>query len=61
MALTSKDPHNAREIAATVILAARIVRRQERGKPTKRLENRVDRIREDAQKREDAKKNQRKK
>ncbi|MET7746321.1 hypothetical protein [Streptomyces sp. NPDC005385] len=55
MALTNKDPHNARELAKTVILAARIVRRQERGKPTKRLENRVDRIREDAQKREDAK------
>lgn len=55
MALTNKDPHNARELAATVLLAARIVRRQERGKPTKRLEARVDRIREDAQKREDAK------
>ncbi|MEV5792656.1 hypothetical protein [Streptomyces sp. NPDC052192] len=54
MALTNKDPHNARELAATVILAARIVRRQERGKPTKRLEQRVERIREDAQKREDS-------
>lgn len=54
MALTSKDPHNAREIAATVILGARILRRQDRGKPTKRLENRVDAIREKAQKREDS-------
>ncbi|MEU0783264.1 hypothetical protein ABZ341_17035 [Streptomyces sp. NPDC006173] len=54
MALTNKDPHNARELAATVILAARIVRRQERGKSTKRLEQRVERIREDAQKREDS-------
>ncbi|MFE2828459.1 hypothetical protein [Streptomyces fagopyri] len=58
MALTSKDPHNARELAATVLLGARILRRQDRGKPTKRLENRVERIREKAQAREDAKRKQ---
>jgi hypothetical protein len=53
VALTDKDPHNARELAAVVLLGVRIERRQARGKSTKRLENRVDRIREDAQKRED--------
>jgi len=55
MALTSKDPHNARELAAVLLLGARIRRREARGKSTKRLENRVDRIREQAQKREDKK------
>jgi len=55
VALTSKDPHNARELAAVLLLGARIQRRQARGKSTKRLENRVDRIREEAQKREDGK------
>lgn len=55
MALTSKDPHNARELAAVLLIGARIQRRQARGKKTKALENRVDRIRETAQAREDAK------
>ncbi|MGW0647876.1 hypothetical protein ACWD4T_03570 [Streptomyces umbrinus] len=58
MAATSKDPHNVRELAAVVLLGARIERRKALGKKakgTKRLENRVDRIREEAQKREDAK------
>ncbi|MFD9398321.1 hypothetical protein ACFWA4_05810 [Streptomyces sp. NPDC060011] len=55
MALTDKDPHSATELLKVVALGARIVHRQARGKPTKRLENRVDRIREDAQKREDGK------
>lgn len=53
MAATRHDPHNLRELAATVVLGYRIVRRQEKGKSTKRLENRVDRIREQAQARED--------
>ncbi|GAA5033079.1 hypothetical protein [Streptomyces siamensis] len=55
MALTDKDPHNARELASVLILGARIRRREARGKSTKRLDARVDRIREEAQKREDAK------
>ncbi|MFF4347547.1 hypothetical protein [Streptomyces sp. NPDC001530] len=55
MALTNKDPHNAREMAAVLLLGARIQRRQARGKSVKRLENRVDRIRTEAQKREDGK------
>lgn len=55
MALTNKDPHNLRELAQTIALGARIVRREKRGKPTKRLEKRVDLIREQAQAREDAK------
>ena len=55
MAATSKDPHNNREIASVVLLGARIAWREARGKPTKRLENRVDRIREQAQKREGTK------
>ena len=54
MALTDKDPHNAREMAQAIVLAARIVHRQSRGKSTARLENKADRIREKAQEREDA-------
>lgn len=53
MALTNRDPHNARELAAVILLGVRIERRQAQGKSVKRLENRVERIREDAQKRED--------
>ncbi|MEV8031402.1 hypothetical protein [Streptomyces sp. NPDC086182] len=52
MAFTSKDPHTAAEILKVIALGVRIERRQARGKPVKRLENRVERIREDAQKRE---------
>lgn len=55
MALTSKDPHNARELAAVLMLGARIQRREARGKSVKALENRVTKIRETAQAREDAK------
>jgi hypothetical protein len=55
MAATSKDPHNNREIARVIRLGARIAWREARGKPTKRLNNEVDRIRERAQAREDAK------
>ncbi|QJS13201.1 hypothetical protein HKX69_29945 [Streptomyces argyrophyllae] len=53
MAATPHDPHNLRELAATVVLGVRIDRRRARGKSTKALENRVDRIREEAQQRED--------
>lgn len=55
MAFTSKDPHSAAELARVILLGARIRRREARGKSTKRLEKRVDRIRKDAQKREDGK------
>ncbi|WP_167459124.1 MULTISPECIES: hypothetical protein [Streptomyces] len=55
MAFTDKDPHNVGEILRVVALGARIQRRQARGKSVKALENRVDRIREQAQKREDGK------
>ncbi|MEV6833619.1 hypothetical protein AB0N17_03650 [Streptomyces sp. NPDC051133] len=53
MALTDKDPHNISEIARTVALGYRIVRRQQKGKGTARLEKRVEAIREKAQARED--------
>lgn len=53
MALTDKDPHTAGEILRVVALGVRIERRKARGKPVKALENRVERIRKDAQKRED--------
>ncbi|MER6064844.1 hypothetical protein ABT167_27455 [Streptomyces sp. NPDC001792] len=54
MPVSKHDPHNFRELAETVVLGFRIARRQERGKPTKALENRADRIRAKAQEREDA-------
>ncbi|MGW3813445.1 hypothetical protein [Streptomyces sp. NPDC005046] len=57
MALTSKDPHNARELAAVILLGARIQRRQARGKPVKALENRVDAIRASAEERENGRRN----
>jgi hypothetical protein len=55
MAVAKHDPHNARELARVLLLGARITRREARGKPTKRLENEVERIRQSAQAREDAK------
>ncbi|MFE9765101.1 hypothetical protein ACFYPC_11300 [Streptomyces sp. NPDC005808] len=55
MPVSKHDPHNARELAKVLLLGARIQRRESRGKPTKRLENRVDKIRTEAQAREDAK------
>lgn len=55
MAATSKDPHSVGELLKVVALGARIQHRQARGKPVKRLENRVERIREKAQEREDGK------
>ncbi|MCT7353604.1 hypothetical protein N4P33_15690 [Streptomyces sp. 15-116A] len=56
MAFTSKDPHNLGELARVVALGARIQRRKARGKGTKRLENRVEKIREQALAREAAEK-----
>ncbi|MET8134678.1 hypothetical protein ABZV24_22445 [Streptomyces sp. NPDC005251] len=61
MALTGKDPHSAGEILRVVALGVRIERRKARGKPVKALENRVERIRETAQKREDQRGKSRKK
>ncbi|MPY37272.1 hypothetical protein FNH09_40525 [Streptomyces adustus] len=61
MAATSEDPHSLGELARVVVLGARIVRRQERGKPTARLEARVDRIRAQAEAREAARAKARKK
>ena len=61
MPASKHDPHNLRELAATVVIGYRIARREEKGKPTGRLERRADRIREEAQAREDAKAKARKK
>ncbi|MEW2253713.1 hypothetical protein [Streptomyces sp. NPDC047869] len=61
MPASKHDPHNLRELAATVVIGYRIARREEKGKPTKALENRAARIREKAQEREDAKAKARKK
>ncbi|MFI6488269.1 hypothetical protein [Streptomyces sp. NPDC050564] len=55
MPVSKHDPHNARELASVLILGARIQRRKNRGKSVKALEKRVDRIREQAQKRENGK------
>jgi hypothetical protein len=55
MALTDRDPHNLRETAATIALSVKAVRREARGKSTRAIENRIERIREKAQEREDAK------
>lgn len=52
MAFTSKDPHSLSELARVVALGVRIERRKARGKGVKRLEQRVDRIREQAEERE---------
>lgn len=54
MAVSKHDPHNARELAAVVALGLRIERRRAYGKSTKSLERQVERIREKAQAREDA-------
>ncbi|MFE4697171.1 hypothetical protein ACFRIC_08775 [Streptomyces sp. NPDC056738] len=61
MAFTDKDPHSAGEILRVVALGIRIERRKARGKPVKALENRAERIRETAQKREDQRGKSRKK
>ncbi|MEU0253301.1 hypothetical protein ABZ299_12495 [Streptomyces sp. NPDC006184] len=52
MPASQHDPHSLTEVARTVVLGYRIVRRQEKGKPTGRLEREVDRIREKAEQRE---------
>lgn len=52
MALSDRDPHNARELAKVLALGLRIERRRAYGKPTKALENRVEKIREQAEQRE---------
>ncbi|MBY8888042.1 hypothetical protein K7472_24840 [Streptomyces sp. PTM05] len=54
MALTDRDPHNARETARVIYLAAKAVRLEARGKSTRAIEREIDRIRETAQAREDA-------
>ncbi|MEV8036742.1 hypothetical protein [Streptomyces sp. NPDC086182] len=53
MPVSKHDPHNARELAKVLLLGVRIEHRRQRGKPVKALENRVERIRDNAQKRED--------
>ncbi|MDI3389644.1 hypothetical protein QIS99_26155 [Streptomyces sp. B-S-A8] len=55
MALTNKDPHNAREVARVLYLSGKAMRRQSRGKSIKAIENEIEAIRETAQAREDAK------
>ncbi|MEF9903687.1 hypothetical protein [Streptomyces sp. P9-A2] len=56
MPATNHDPHTWGELARVVALGAQIQRRKAQGKGTKRLEARVDEIREKAQAREDARK-----
>ncbi|MCX4669977.1 hypothetical protein OG453_25360 [Streptomyces sp. NBC_01381] len=55
MALSDKDPYNAREGARIIVLAARAARLEGRGKSNKRVLQQAARIRELAQEREDAK------
>jgi len=57
MALTSKDPYTVRETARIIAIGIRIARRQELGKPTRALEREADRIREQAEQREAARRN----
>lgn len=54
MALSKHDPYNARELAQIILIGIKVTRAEERGRPTKALEKRADRIREKAQAREDA-------
>ncbi|MFI2202682.1 hypothetical protein ACH47Z_18255 [Streptomyces sp. NPDC020192] len=54
MPVSKHDPYNAREIARIIALGIRIERRRAYGKPTAALERQADQIRENAQKREDA-------
>lgn len=54
MALTNKDPHNARETLRVIRLSVKAVRREGHGKSITAIENEIDRIREAAQAREDA-------
>ncbi|MDD9378903.1 hypothetical protein M8Z33_20010 [Streptomyces sp. ZAF1911] len=59
-AITDKDPHSLGELAKVLYLSTKAVRRQQRGKSIKRIENEIDRIREVAQAREDARAKRRK-
>lgn len=54
MPVSKHDPYNAREMAQIIALGIRIERRRAYGKPTTALERQADRIREQAQAREDA-------
>ena len=54
MPVSKHDPYNAREVAQVIALGIRIERRRAYGKPVAALERQVDRIREKAQAREDA-------
>ncbi|MER5956659.1 hypothetical protein [Streptomyces sp. NPDC001893] len=54
MAISDKDPYNARETARIILLSARAVRREARGKSIRGIERTAARIREEAQAREDA-------
>ncbi|MFE5217485.1 MULTISPECIES: hypothetical protein [unclassified Streptomyces] len=54
MPVSRHDPHNMREMAKVIALGIRIERARAYGKPTAALERQVERIREQAQAREDA-------
>ncbi|RFC72304.1 MULTISPECIES: hypothetical protein [unclassified Streptomyces] len=54
MAISDKDPYNARETARIILLGVRAVRREARGKSIRGIEKQAARIREEAQAREDA-------
>ena len=54
MPVSRHDPHNMRELAKVIALGIRIEKRRAYGKSTAALEREVDRIREKAQPREDA-------
>ncbi|MEU8488434.1 hypothetical protein [Streptomyces sp. NPDC048641] len=54
MAISDKDPYNARETARIILLGVRAVRREARGKSIHGIEKQAARIREEAQAREDA-------
>ncbi|MET7431976.1 hypothetical protein ABZT16_23785 [Streptomyces flaveolus] len=56
MPVSKHDPYTAREMAQIITLGLRIERRRAYGKPTKALENQVDRIREKAEERENTRK-----
>ncbi|MCX5608249.1 hypothetical protein OHB39_11820 [Streptomyces sp. NBC_00047] len=56
---TDKDPHSPGELARVFYLGVKAVRRQQRGKSIKAIENEIDHIREQAQAREDARRNKR--
>jgi hypothetical protein len=57
MAVSKHDPYNAREMAQIIALGIRIERRRAYGKSTAALERQADRIREQAEARENARRN----